>query len=426
MFKYIVFIYVKVDYLLTQNVINKVLSYSPSAINFLLKESEAIVEEARYISSMVSHEYDKKMLNTSMDDYKHALDNLKQRIVKNWSEGNLEVASIIGNELWQFQMNVWKTIQSDETFLILLKLRASERISQNSTPDTKLELHEQKTIEIREEPNQIINEAHADDDIHQGFNEDVEEIKTNTEDEIDDNKTQLTVDELKRLVEEIRGVMSKGKTLVGKEVLDLDFSHSWTTKLIRKIAENYLLPKSIVRINVYSLDEDNQPLQNMLKSSIKHNIKGLALNLEALETVSEFKLNLSNYLESILSVLPLITDHIDLNYFNITGMDLEDTLKNSKHIINEISFAGSDIILNYEPNFGTEEFKLENLNLDECTISSLHGDQLGIKHLMNAISKSGLSESLKKIDRWKCNIPSETFQEILKENKISKIWIESD
>ena len=272
--------------------------------------------------------------------------------------------------------------------------------------NTKIDGSEKKTIEIREEPSQVINSNHVDDETNHAFNdenanEDVEEIKTNTEDEVEDTRTSLTIDELKRLADEVRGVMSKGKTLIGRENFDLDFSHSWTTKFVRKIAENYLLPESILRINAYSLDDDNQHLQNMLACCVKHSIKGLSLNLEALETVSEFKVELSNYLSCVISILPLITEHVDLRSFNITGVDLEDIIRNCKHLKNEISFAGSDITISHEPNFGPGEFHVESLNFDECTISSLHGDEIAAKYLVDALSNSGLSESLKTINRWK-------------------------
>jgi len=152
----------------------------------------------------------------------------------------------------------------------------------------------------------------------------------------------------------------------------------------------------------------------------------LALNLDAVESVSEFKLELSDYIESILSVLPLVTEHIDLNSFNISGSDIEQIVTVGRHLTQEISFAKSELTISYSIDFGKHEYKVEHLNLDECVISSLHGEQMGIKHLVTAIADSRLAESLTKIDRWKCNIPAETFKTLLEERGIKNIWVEED
>jgi len=65
----------------------------------------------------------------------------------------------------------------------------------------------------------------------------------------------ISVKDLQQLANETRGVMNKGRTLIGKEVLDFDISLSWTRKLAKIISEKYLIPKSIKRICIYKIDE---------------------------------------------------------------------------------------------------------------------------------------------------------------------------
>ena len=59
-------------------------------------------------------------------------------------------------------------------------------------------------------------------------------------------------------------------------------------------------------------------------------------------------------------------------------------------------------------------------------ISSLHGEAMGAKNLINGIAKSGLAASLKNIDRWKCNVSAETFKELLEGKGVTRIWVEND
>ena len=220
--------------------------------------------------------------------------------------------------------------------------------------------------------------------------------------------------------------MNKGKTIIDKEVLDLDLSLLWILKFVKKIVEQYLLPQSIVRICIYSLPEDFQLIKDLLKWWIKHDIKGLVMNLKAVDSVLEFKLELGEYVDSIVAVLPRISEHIDMHSFNVTGTDFEEILNNARHITHEISFAKSDLTVSYEADYSNDKFRVEHLNLDECVISSLHGELLGAKNLIKGIAKSGLTASLKNIDRWKCNISAETFKELLEAHGISHIWIDND
>lgn len=184
------------------------------------------------------------------------------------------------------------------------------------------------------------------------------------------------------------------------------------------------MPKSIQRVNIYTLKEGDTTVQSFLENCIHFSIAGLSLNQEPIETVTEFKLELGPYLESILKVMPKIDEHLDLHYFSITGEQLEKVVKASPHMTHELVFTGSDIIISEDIDFVHEKFKLENLNLDDSHIGSLHGEEAGAKRLIDAIAKCGLKDSLTKIDRWNCNITSDIIRHLLAEHEITKIWIE--
>ena len=75
--------------------------------------------------------------------------------------------------------------------------------------------------------------------------------------EVEVSKMPVSVKVLKEKANEMRGVMAKGNTLIGSEVLDLDMGLKWTKKLLKLINEEYILPDSLKRINFFKIDEDD-------------------------------------------------------------------------------------------------------------------------------------------------------------------------
>mmetsp|Transcript_10033 Transcript_10033/g.11284 ORF Transcript_10033/g.11284 Transcript_10033/m.11284 type:complete len:207 (-) Transcript_10033:559-1179(-) len=206
-----------------------------------------------------------------MNDYEHLLATIKERIVKNGTAGNFDVVSDICKEMVQFQINVSNKLLSEETFLIMLKQRVSERIHGPSQDVPKALPEENIEVKVEESLRVVTSEvfrieANHEIKLEESVEKETEEVVEMTPEEIVEiqseelkvTKTEITVQELKALADEIRGVKSKGRNIVGKEVLDLDLAQSWTAKFIQKVAEKYILPKSITRINIYSLDEENE------------------------------------------------------------------------------------------------------------------------------------------------------------------------
>ena len=165
-------------------------------------ETKAIIKEARYIGSLLSHDYDKMNIQISMDDYQNALDNIEERVMKYGSQKNFEIVCNIGIELNQLQSNISKRFTNEESVLIMLKLGTKDNSQkQKSWVDTDTQnLH--KTVEAAEEPNQVINietpeEVHHVS--HDGPSDD--DLKLNPDDEPEINRIAISVAELKSLAD---------------------------------------------------------------------------------------------------------------------------------------------------------------------------------------------------------------------------------
>jgi hypothetical protein len=129
-----------------------------------------------------------------------------------------------------------------ETFYILFRLKLGLQ-------DSKI----LQVLESGEEPKITLNDEHTDEEGNEfGHGESDEKEKVGEE------RKELTTRELKEIVGEVRGVMDKGKTLVGKEVLDLDMSLDWTKSLLFTLTQSHL-PKSLTKLTLHSLPEGTFP-----------------------------------------------------------------------------------------------------------------------------------------------------------------------
>lgn len=283
---------------------------------------------------MLEKKFDQNSMKASMEDFEQALEGVKQRIIENANKKHFDVINHIGSELDQFLQNVSNRLLSSEMFLVLFKMRLE---TGNLPVVPQAHNEEGKNHEVGEEPSVTLNEENTEEDHNfesqdPGSEEEKEEMSL------------ITHQELRQLAEGTRGVMNKGKTLIGKEVLDFDMSQKWTQKLVKIIEDKYILPKSIKRVNLYSLDADSMEQSQLLSlpllnNCIDHCLLGLGINLEAAETVSEFKIDL-DVSASAHGCHTKVTEYIDLQYFSITAPALQNLMRNFSHVTQQISLFG--------------------------------------------------------------------------------------
>ena len=170
---------------------------------------------------------------------------------------------------------------------------------------------------------------------------------------------------------------------------------------------------------------------DFLRNSITHEITGLGLNLESTEILEDFKPEAAPFIEAIIEVKNCsdnnfdIEEHIDLHYFDVTSADLKKILTNFPKLDDQVSLVGCNLILSEPIHLPDVEYKLKKIDLSGTKISSLNGEEEGIKNLMS-IFDSPLAESVHELSRWKCNISKIEMEKHLTPAHLQKIWLEED
>jgi hypothetical protein len=151
---------------------------------------------------------------------------------------------------------------TEETFTFLLKDSVNQelaigandsfRISKSDIPDINFESGEEPQITLKDEidDDEHLEEVDENKQELDGFQEDHEQDKELT-------RRIVTTKELKTLMNEFRGGMDKGKTFMGNEIMDFDMRQKWTNKFLKQVSKKFTIPKSIKKINFYSIDEDD-------------------------------------------------------------------------------------------------------------------------------------------------------------------------
>mmetsp|Transcript_23129 Transcript_23129/g.25686 ORF Transcript_23129/g.25686 Transcript_23129/m.25686 type:complete len:205 (+) Transcript_23129:637-1251(+) len=204
--------------------------------------------------------------------------------------------------------------------------------------------------------------------------------------------------------------MDKGSTLIGTEVLDFDMSFKWSKKLLQAINKKYFIPDTIKRINFYRIeDTDTDNVINFIKVSINHDITGIGINVEAIDTCEDFKMEAKPYVQAIVEAAKretnalVIAQYIDLHYLDVTSSDIESILTTFPNLSDQLSLVGSELIISSPIILPNIKYKLQKLDLTETNISSLNGEEDGARNLIDMINNSQLKDSLQEISRWKSN-----------------------
>lgn len=158
-------------------------------------------------------------------------------------------------------------------------------------------------------------------------------------------------------------------------------------------------------------------LNKFLEKSIAVQLDWLWVNYIALDKwEKQFRLGIDEYMDSLLLVLPKIKKWVGLNYFKIDEKQFSSLMRASRNVEEKIDFDNSSLKFENQLDFGTEDFKITKISMEDTFVKCKKGKEVGIKNFVEAIANSKLKESLKEIWRSDWNVDSDTITLMLKQH----------
>ena len=130
----------------------------------------------------------------------------------------------------------------------------------------------------------------------------------------------------------------------------MDMRDERSVEFISKINENRQLLPDLRLLSFRFIGEDDVEIQNLLTNSVVH-IQSLFFNNHVLPKYRLKKIDIGNYMEWIINILPKVTKDVYLYYFKINGRQLArylsypnpfSIIKNGSHL-HRIGFIKSKI-----------------------------------------------------------------------------------
>lgn len=226
-------------------------------------QCQCALKQGLKLSNRLQSQSEKKRCEVRINDLSLVLSNFKHRVEKCTETTDLELLAHITDDLIEFFNKISHRIMTQEIFALLLKdsvnkelgigMNDSFHIHDDDVPLNNFESGEEPQVTLKDE----VDDHEQQDEIGENKHEQEHYHETNPEQDTELSRTEITAKELKALADEHRGVMSKGKTTVGNEVMDFDMKQKWSKKFLKQISEEFIIPKSVKRINFYSLNEDD-------------------------------------------------------------------------------------------------------------------------------------------------------------------------
>lgn len=83
---------------------------------------------------------------------------------------------------------------------------------------------------------------------------------------------------------------------------------------------------------------------------------------------SQYRLNIEEYLDSILFTIPKVQNWVALNYCRLDNQIISKVIQAAKNVKEKVDFDNSSLKIDDEPEFGTEEYKLSKLTMEDSFI----------------------------------------------------------
>lgn len=149
-------------------------------------------------------------------------------------------------------------------------------------------------------------------------------------------------------------------------VLEIDLREDAGKELVRRINESFDLLPDLKLLSIRYIDENNEGIKHLLSNGIEKS-QSLFFNNFVLSEYRTDKVDISNYMEWIMNVLPRIQKEAYFYYMKINAKQLVTIIKNWAHI-KRVGFIKCKLNINstMDLDTGTESYEIKSLNLKGC------------------------------------------------------------
>ena len=192
--------------------------------------------------------------------------------------------------------------------------------------------------------------------------------------------------------------------------------------LVQKINESIELLPELKVLSIRYLDENNEPIKYLLSNAIDK-VQSFFFNNLCLQEFRFDKVDIGNYMESIINILPRIQTEAYFYYMKINAKQLASIIKNSAHI-KRLGFIKCKLNMNSTIDLNIDNpYQIKSINLKGCGYEYRGGmmTEHDFEKLIKAISMSGLKESLVKIRTSDCNMKQYKVEQILDDYDMDKV-----
>jgi hypothetical protein len=109
-------------------------------------------------------------------------------------------------------------------------------------------------------------------------------------------------------------------------VLEVDLRDERSQELIKKINESFELLPNLRMLSLRYVKEDDEDIRHFLTNAID-NVQSFFFNNHVLPAYRIEKIDIGNYMESIINILPKVTKDVYLYYMKINGKQLASIIK---------------------------------------------------------------------------------------------------
>lgn len=204
--------------------------------------------------------------------------------------------------------------------------------------------------------------------------------------------------------------------------LIIDFNDLWISDFLDNFNKTFRFPKlKIIRID--HLGTFNLDMRTLWKTTIT-SWDELYINQKCLPKDSITKVDISSYLDSVVEVIPKITETLLIGYFALNSIQMSLIMKSATNI-QLLSFNWCKIHVDKELDFGEKPSQIRTLAFTGWG-KGFNGGMLDLdsmKSIIQAISDSGVKECLKHLSLTWWNLSSETITELLEVYNLEKVMV---
>ncbi|CAI2375217.1 unnamed protein product [Moneuplotes crassus] len=211
-------------------------------------------------------------------------------------------------------------------------------------------------------------------------------------------------------------------------ILELDFRDERCSKFLKEIIAKKIPLPDLRLLSLRYIEEDDEDLKTVM-TNIVVKVQSLFFNNHAKTKYRIKKIDIGNYIEDVINILPKVTKDVYFYYMKINGRQLSSIIKNSSHVTRigfikcKISITSSSLDFSKPIYKDEDKYSIKSLNFKGCGDGVRGGimTEDDFQKIIKAISESGLRDSLTKLRTSMMNIEEEFIKGMMEEYDLENI-----